>query len=90
MMYCQMSFPDFHSMIKINIEKQSKAKKNDLQINWDQDTIGFFCFFKTSEVAPRPSTFIIFISSRDFSGGPVVETLSFQCRGPGFNPWSGN
>ena len=28
--------------------------------------------------------------SRDFPGGPVVKTLYSQCRGPGFNPWSGN
>ena len=27
---------------------------------------------------------------RDFSGGPVAETLCSQCKGPGFNPWSGN
>ena len=26
----------------------------------------------------------------DFPGGPVAETLSSQCRGPRFNPWSGN
>ena len=26
----------------------------------------------------------------DFSGGPVTKTPSSQCRGPGFNPWSGN
>ena len=26
----------------------------------------------------------------DFPGGPVVKTLHSQCRGPGFNPWSGN
>ena len=26
----------------------------------------------------------------DFSGGPVVKTPSFQCRGYGFAPWSGN
>ena len=23
-------------------------------------------------------------------GGPVVRTLSSQCRGPGFDPWWGN
>ena len=23
-------------------------------------------------------------------GGPVVKTLHFQCRGHGFDPWSGN
>ena len=27
---------------------------------------------------------------RDFPAGPVVETLSSQCRGPRFDPWSGN
>ena len=26
----------------------------------------------------------------DFPGGPVAKTLHFQCRGSGFNPWSGN
>ena len=24
---------------------------------------------------------------RDFLGGPVVKTLSSQCRGLGFDPW---
>ena len=27
---------------------------------------------------------------RAFPVGPVVKTLHSQCRGPGFNPWSGN
>ena len=27
---------------------------------------------------------------RDFPGGPVVKTASFQCRGPGFDPWLEN
>ena len=26
---------------------------------------------------------------RDFPGGPVAETICSQCRGPGFDPWSG-
>ena len=26
----------------------------------------------------------------DSSGGPVVKTPCFQCRGHGFNPWLGN
>ena len=25
----------------------------------------------------------------DFTGGTVVRTLGFHCRGPGFYPWSG-
>ena len=27
---------------------------------------------------------------REFPGGPVVRSRHFPCRGPGFNPWSGN
>ena len=27
---------------------------------------------------------------RDFPGSPVVKTLRFQCRGPRFDPFSGN
>ena len=26
----------------------------------------------------------------DFPGGPVANAWSSQCRGPGFEPWSGN
>ena len=28
--------------------------------------------------------------SWDVPGGPVSKTACFQCRGPGFDPWSGN
>ena len=27
---------------------------------------------------------------RSFPGGPVAYSLSSQCRGPGFDPWSEN
>ena len=27
---------------------------------------------------------------KDFPGGPVAKTFCSQCRGPGFDPWSGN
>ena len=27
---------------------------------------------------------------RDFAGGPVAKIPYSQCRGPGFDPWSGN
>ena len=30
------------------------------------------------------------MKNKDFSGGPVVKTPCFQCRGHGFNPWLGN
>ena len=26
----------------------------------------------------------------DFPGGPMAKTPCFQCRGPGFDPYSGN
>ena len=28
--------------------------------------------------------------NENFPGGPVAKLLCFQCRGCGFNPWSGN
>ena len=31
-----------------------------------------------------------FINSEEFSGGPVVKTLWFQCRECRFDPWSGS
>ena len=37
--------------------------------------------------------FVLFLSehsSWDFPGGPVAKTPRSQCRGPGFDPWSGN
>ena len=27
---------------------------------------------------------------RDVSGGPVAKILGSQCKGPEFDPWSGN
>ena len=30
------------------------------------------------------------IMDGDFPGGPVAKTPCSQCRGPGFDPWSGN
>ena len=42
-----------------------------------------FCLCHTS--------FCLHIETRgDFLGGPVAKTPRCQCRGPGFNPWSGN
>ena len=38
----------------------------------------------------RCSTSMINREMRDFPGGTGLKTLSSQCRGPGFDPWSGN
>ena len=44
--------------------------------------------------SPRPllSTLAVkkWINKREFPGGPVARTPHFHCRGPGFDPWSGN
>ena len=29
-------------------------------------------------------------AASDFPGDPVVKTMCFQCRGRGFDPWSGD
>ena len=34
--------------------------------------------------------YVLNINQRDFPGGAVVKTPHSQCRGPRFNPWSGN
>ena len=49
--------------------------------------------FQNSNV--RPNAWILALAIKqvrcwDFPGGPVVRTLSFQCWGPGFDPWLGN
>ena len=42
-------------------------------------------------LSPRPrSRADVKTPSRHFPGGPVAKTPSFQCRGRGCNPWSGN
>ena len=33
---------------------------------------------------------ILIFKKWDFPGGPLAKTPYSQCRGPGFNPWSGN
>ena len=44
---------------------------------------GCFFFFLTSDKWLEKET-------RDFPGGPAAKTLSSQCRGPRFDPWSGS
>lgn len=38
----------------------------------------------------KSSIFQLSKNAREFPGGPVVKTSSFQCNGPEFDPWSGN
>ena len=61
-----------------------------------------FMPFSSLKIDPRkrlhllPDVFILVLfffklmSTWDFPGGPVAKTLNSQCRGPGFDPWSGN
>ena len=47
-------------------------------------------YFKTNNINSNNKGYFIIIRVRDFPGGPVAKTVHFQCRGPGFDPWSGN
>ena len=37
-----------------------------------------------------PNKFSLRLINSDFPGGPVSQTSCSQCRGPRFDPWSGN
>ena len=43
-----------------------------------------------SQLTPVRMVIIKKIHKQDFPGGLVVKTLHSQCRGHGFDPWSGN
>ena len=49
---------------------------------------------KQTHVTTRKNFKRILLSEKsqtvDFPGGPVVKTLHFHCRGPGFDPCLGN
>ena len=57
-----------------------------------QKSIVFLYASKEQFKEDSKETFPFKISSKrgDFPGGPVVKTPRSQCRGPGFNPCSGN
>ena len=42
------------------------------------------------EADPRGLHHTSSLPSWDFPGSPVVKTLSFHCKGHGFNSWTGN
>ena len=49
--------------------------------------------FIEKAILPPLNCFCSFVKiqlGRDFSGGPAVKTPRSQCRGPRFDPWSGN
>ena len=50
----------------------------------------YFGSFVRLEMAVNSLTHFFKVGFRDFPGGPVAKTPSCQCRGPGFNPGSGN
>ena len=51
--------------------------------------IEFMGFFHCKNES-KPKVTLKFTYSQDFLGSPVVKALCSQCRGPGFDPWSGN
>ena len=47
------------------------------------------------ETEPHPpggvaAAFLLKPQEQDFPGGSMAKTPCWQCRGPTFNPWSGN
>ena len=46
------------------------------------------CYYR--QISRQDVVMVINVDSGDFPAGPVVKTLCVQCRGPRFNPWSGN
>ena len=55
-------------------------------------TVIITCYLSISSMPSLKD--LIFCTSKDihgdFPGGPVAKTPHFQCRGLGFNSWSGN
>ena len=55
------------------------------------------CMHFSIPLQPAPTPFLFPSTNKQFKhlyedslGGPVVKTLSSQCKRPGFDPWSGN
>ena len=48
-----------------------------------------YLLIELSLKSEAPLKYLVIIN-RDFPGGPVVKTPNSQCRGPGFDPRSGN
>ena len=68
----------------------------DVLFMWVIISINIFCFF-INQITIRNLLHVdinnIFYEKHifwDFPGGAVDKTLCSQCRGPGFDPWSGN
>ena len=57
---------------------------------FDQREQAFLMYVNVFICFPSPDGTLGCSPPRDFPGGPVVKTLCFECRGCGFNPWSGN
>ena len=64
-----------------------------LKVRWiSQSTRGWVSFLLLLDAAYPSREHFEFKNSAygEFPGGPVVRTQHFHCRGPGFDPWSGN
>ena len=58
--------------------------------DWDSTHWGESTTVCLPSVSNQCKKFNLRIWFRDFPGGPIAKTPCFQCRGPEFNPWSGN
>ena len=81
-------------MQKAAPQNLSEKNRNLLMYNLERNFFFFLpehvkCRIGHSKIPVKNSTYYQ-KKSGDFPGGPVAKALHSQCRGPGFNPWSGN
>ena len=79
--------PSKHAIIKIT--------RKELSLKYQRKAWEGFHAIDTASTLPLLRTPILEIILKtnylgDFPGDPVAKTLSSQCKGPGFSPWSRN
>ena len=73
---------EFHS--KWRMEGIHDGNERTIRVSQTQ------CFLALTTYQNHMKSFWEKAGAWDFPGGPVIETLCYQCRGPEFDPWSGN
>ena len=71
---------------------KKSAKMDEQAQRWWMKCVGGPDFFIADEATGKPSYVEKKkkVAHQDFPGGTVAKTLSFQRRGPKFDPWSRN
>ena len=70
-----------HIKVFINFSRNSIDDNNNINTNNLSNTV---------HCTVLRALCVLIQQTWDSPGGPVAKTACFQCRGPGFDPWSGN